>query len=196
LPTHGSDTEGRTSILDPESDVSDRPVVMAVASYPSRAIAERDLEALCGARPDGERATVTAAIVEKGADGLLTIGQQKTAERFAYGAVVLGGALIVLAAPLGVLFLVPVLATKTAWAGVGAVVAHFWNNVPKAELRDMSDLLESTQAVLVVVALDHEHDEIKPLLARSSTTILSDVSAADLEAEFCNAVAEADAIDG
>jgi hypothetical protein len=176
--------------------VSDQAVVMAVASYPSRSIAERDLEALCGARPDGGRSTVAAAIVEKGADGLLTIDHQKTAERFAYGAVVLGGALIVLAAPLGIFYLVPELATNTDWAGVGAIVEHFWNNVPKAELRGMSDLLESTQAVLVVVALDHDHDEIRPLLAHSSTTILSDVSAADLEAEFCNAVAESDAIDG
>ena len=176
--------------------MSDRAVVIAVASYPSRAIAERDLEALCGARAEGRRATVAAAIVEKGADGLLTIDHQQTAEPFAYGAIALGAALIVLAAPLGVFFLVPVLATKTAWAGVGAIVDHFWNNVPKAELRRMSDLLESTQAVLVVVALDHDHDEIKPLLARSSTTILSEVSASDLETEFCNAVAEADAIDG
>jgi hypothetical protein len=89
-----------------------------------------------------------------------------------------------------------VLATKTAWAGVGAIVAHFWNNIPKAELRHMSDLLESTQAVLVVVAFDLDHDEIKPLLANSSTSIVSDVSAADLEAEFRNAVVEADTIGG
>lgn len=193
---HGSDTDRRRQFLDPESDVSDQAVVMAVASYPSRDIAERDLEALCGARADGGRANVAAAIVEKGPDGPLTIGHQQTAERFASGAIVLGGALIVLAGPLGIFFLVPVLATKTAWAGVGAIVAHFWNNVPKAELRDMSDLLENTQAALVVVALGHDHDAIKPLLAHASTTILSDVSAADLEAEFCTAVAEANAIDG
>jgi hypothetical protein len=176
--------------------VSDQAVVMAVAGYPSRTIAERDLEALCRARVVGGRPTVTAAIVEKGADGLLTIGHQKTAERFAYGAVILGGALIVLAAPLGVFFLVQVLATKTAWAGVGAIVAHFWNNIPKAELRHMTDLLESTQAVLVVVALDLDHDEIEPFLAHSSTSIVSDLSAADLEAEFRNAVVETDTIDG
>jgi hypothetical protein len=176
--------------------VSDQAVVMAVASYPSREIAERDLEALCGARPDGGRSTVAAAIVEKGLDGPLTIGHHRTAERFAYGAVFLGGALIVLAAPLGIVFLVPVMATKSAWAGVAAIAAHFWNNVPKAELRHMSELLESTQAVLVAVALDHDHDDIKPLLAHASTTILSDVSAADLETEYCNAIAEADAIGG
>ena len=192
---HGSDTDRRCQFLVPESDVSDQAVVMAVASYPSRVIAEGDLEALC-TRLGGGRAIVAAAIVEKGPDGPLTIGHQQTAERFASGAIVLGGALIVLAGPLGIFFLVPVLATNTAWAGVGAIVAHFWNNVPKAELRHMSDLLENTQAALVAVTLDHDHDEIKPLLAHASTTILSDVSAADLEAEFCTAVAEANAIDG
>jgi hypothetical protein len=169
---------------------------MAVASYPSRAAAESDFEGLCAARHDGARTTVAAAVVEKGADGLLTVGEEKTAERFAHGAVVLGGALIVLAAPLGIAFLVPVLATKAAWAGVGAIVAHFWNNVPKADLRRMSDLLETTQAVLVVVALGHEHDEIKPLFANASTTIVSDVTTADLEAEFFGAISEASAIGG
>ncbi len=176
--------------------MSDQAVVMAVASYPSRAAAALDFESLCGARHGGGHSNLAAAVVEKGADGQLTIGEQQTGERFAHGAVVLGGALIVLAAPLGILFLVPVLATKAAWAGVGAIVAHFWNNVPKADLRHMSDLLETTQAVLVVVALGHEHDELEPLFANAASTILSDVTTADLEAEFFTAIAEATAIDG
>ena len=43
----------------------------------------------------------------------------------------------------------------TTWAGVGGIVGYFWHNIPKRQLQRMSDLLESGQAALVVVALDH-----------------------------------------
>jgi len=174
--------------------VSDQNVVMAVASYRSRAAAEDDFRAVCDSARGGAPVPVAAAMVEKGADGLLTVGHHRVTERFAFGAAVLGGALVVLAAPVGIVFLVPAIATKTAWAGVGAIVAHFWNNVPKAELRHMTDLLETAPAVLVVVALDQAHDDIEPLLTNASRTIVADVATADLEAEFADAVAEADAM--
>ena len=175
--------------------MSDRAVVMAVAGYPSRAAAEQDFQAVCCARW-GDRPAPIVAMVEKGADGLLTIGRQTTPERFGYGTAVLGGALTVLAAPLGILYLGQVVASEIAWAGVAAIVAHFWNNVPKAELRQMSDLLETTQAVLVVVALDHDHAEIKGLLTNASTAILSDVASADLEAEYSHAITDASTTGG
>jgi hypothetical protein len=173
--------------------VSDQAVVMAVAGYPSRAAAERDFRSVCGTHNRGGPARVAAAMVEKGADGLLTIDHHSVAERFACGPAILGGALVVVAAPLGILFLVPAVASTTAWAGVGAIVAHFWNNLPKAELRHMTDLLETAPAVLVVVAIDQARENIEPLLTNASTAVVSDVSA-DLEAEFAEAVAAADLV--
>jgi len=174
--------------------VNDQAVVVAVASYPSRAAAEHDLRSVCDKDRGGEPMHVAAAMVEKGADGRLTVDRHRVAERFACGAAVLGGALVVLAAPVGIVFLVPALATKAAWAGVGAIVAHFWNNVPKGDLRHMTDLLETAQAVLVVVAIGQARHEIERLLANASTTIVSDAATADLETEFAEAVAEADAV--
>jgi hypothetical protein len=175
--------------------VSTNAVVIAVGSYPTRAAARQDFQQVCRLEDEASRC-VAAAVVEKGADGLLTIDRPKAAERLVCGAALLGGALIVVAAPLGMLYLVPVVATKTAWAGVGAIVAHFWNNVPKAELRHMTDLLEATQAALVVVAVDRDHDEIRPLLANASSAVVADASPVDLEEGFSLAVDEAEITSG
>ncbi len=173
--------------------MSDRAVVMAVASYPSRAAAARDFRIVSSAPCCRERNYLAAAKLEKGADGLLTIDDHHTAGRLACGAALLGGALIVVAAPLGIVFLVPALARKTAWAGVGAIVAHLWNNVPKGELRSMSDMVEMAQAALLVVALGYQGDDIKPLFANAAASVVVDVTPADLEAEFSYAVDEANA---
>src|SRR3954465_8702401 len=96
--------------------VSDQAIVMAVASYRSRAAAEHDFRSVCGKDHGGAPGDVAAAIVEKGADGPLTVGHHGIAERFACGAAILGGALVVVAAPVGIVFLVPTIATKAAWA--------------------------------------------------------------------------------
>jgi uncharacterized membrane protein len=165
---------------------------MAVASYASRAAAERDFEGLCPASGGFARDQVAAALVEKGADGRLTVEDHRSApEGLVCGTALLGGALIVVAAPLGVIFLVPVLAATTTWAGVGALVAHLWNNIPKGDIRHMSDLVEAAQSALVVVALDRTIDQVKPLLGSASSSVVTDIGPADLEAEFCNAVDEA-----
>src|SRR6476469_3652600 len=105
---------------------------MAVAAYTSKAAAERDFQKLSS--PESGQDQLAAALVEKGADGRLTVDRYHGASGRP------AGGLVVLAAPLGILFLVPVVVTRTAWAGVGAIVAHLWHDVPKGDLRHMSDL--------------------------------------------------------
>ena len=64
----------------------DQPVVMAVATYRSKAAAERDFLAVWGAKHQGEPDHVAAAVVEKGADGQLTIDRyDNSAKHLAVG---------------------------------------------------------------------------------------------------------------
>jgi hypothetical protein len=170
--------------------VAKRPLVIAVAAYSSKAAAERDFGRLCAT--DTGRDLLAAALVEKGADGRLTVDRyQGTAERLAGRLALLGGALVVLAAPVGILFLIPVVATTTAWAGVGAIVSHIWNDIPMGELRHMSDLVEATQAALVVIALDHTAKDLEPLLANAATAVVTDLTPADLDDDVARAIEEA-----
>ena len=175
--------------------MSDQAVVIAVAAYASKAAAERDFGALATAAGGQDR--LTAALVEKGADGRLTVDRYHgPAGRPACGLALLGGALVVLAAPLGLLFLVPVVATRAAWAGVGAIVSRLWYELPKGELRHMSDLVETTQAALVVVGLDRTVDELEPLLAHALTAVVADLPPFDLDADWSKAIEEAEATGG
>ena len=175
--------------------MADKVVVIAVAAYSSKAAAEHDFGRLCATGAGGD--LLTAALVEKGADGRLTVDRYHgSAERLAGGPALLGGALVVLAAPLGILFLVPIVPTTTAWAGVGAIVAHLWNHIPKGKLRHMGDLLETTQAALVVVALDHACKDLELLLVNAPTTVITDLTPTDLEFDFAKAIEEAETIGG
>src|SRR2546421_4580109 len=130
-------------------------VIMAVASYRSKAAAEADFSALWDDDGRGSVGRVAAALAEKGADGQLTIDRyQCPLEEPVWEGAVLGSALTVLAVPVGILFLVTVVETGADLGGVGAITGHFWNNVPKEQLRRMTELLETGQAALVVVARD------------------------------------------
>jgi uncharacterized membrane protein len=175
--------------------MADHPLVIAVAGYSSKAAAMRDYRRLCDAEAGHDR--VSAALVEKGADGRLTVDRYHSPpECMAGGVALLGGALLVLAAPLGIFFLVPVMATSTAWAGVAAIVAHLWNDVPKGMLRNMSDLVEMTQTALVVVALDHSGKDLEALLAGAPSVVVTDLTPTDVEADFSKAIEEAETTGG
>ncbi len=85
----------------------------------------------------------------------------------------LGGALAVISAPLGIVFLGPLAATSAVWAGVGGFAGHFWNNIPKDEVRKMGDLLESGDAGLVIVAVNPQGVDIAGLLTNAASVVSS-----------------------
>ena len=165
--------------------MSDQPVVLAVATYTARADADHDFDSarLCGT--EGKARSFGAAVVEKGADGRLEIRRHdSTAENLAFPGALLDGAITVIAPPLGIALLAPVLPTREAWARVGAIVGHFWHHFPRDTLRRLSDLLESGQAALVVVAVNHTGEEIAALLTHSTDKIVTDCPRADFEADL------------
>ena len=171
--------------------MTDRPVVLAVATYAARADADHDFDSACRAGQEGKLDHVAAAVLEKGADGKLEIRRHdSTAEHLAFPGALLGGAITLIAPPLGIAFLAPVLPTRTAWAGVGVIVGHFWHHVPRATLRRLSDLLESGQAALIIVAVNHTGAEVAALLGHPSDKIVADCTQADFDADLAATSAE------
>jgi hypothetical protein len=174
----------------------DQPLVMAVASYSSTTAAGRDLEAVWQAGGGGALTHVATALLEKGADGQLTIdSHDNTAKHLPWGGALLGGPLTVIATPVGIRFLVSVVTSATDWAGIGVIASHFWHDIPREQLRQMSDLLEARQAALVVVAVAHDRDAISALLTHARCSIVSDSIWADLETDFSCAIDETGASD-
>jgi len=174
--------------------MADRPVVMAVASYRSKGAAEADFRALWPGNPTDVTARIAAALVEKGADGELTIDRHRCPEDHpVWNGAVLGSALTVVAAPVGIRFLVPVVGTGPDLGGVGALAGHFWNNVPKHQLRRMSELLETSQAALVVVAGDEPEPSLEAMLAGAEDRVVARTTA-DFDHDYSCGVEEAKAI--
>jgi uncharacterized membrane protein len=91
---------------------------------PKRTGAEQDFYAAWGVKHEGELDHVAAAVLEKDADGKLKMDRHdSTAKHLAWGGALLGGALVVLAPPLGAAALVG------TGAGAGGIVGHFWHNI-------------------------------------------------------------------
>jgi uncharacterized membrane protein len=172
--------------------MGDQTVVLAIATYASQAAAEKDFHAVHSVKHDGDVDHVAAAVVEKSADGKLEIDRHdSTAKHHGWEGALLGGAITVVAAPLGIQFLAPVVSTGAEWAGVAAIVGHFWYNIPKDQLRRMSNLLEADQAALVVAAVDHSREDIASLLSNATNKVVADDTQADFEADFAKAIQEA-----
>jgi hypothetical protein len=175
--------------------MGEQAVVVAAATYPSRATAAEGFRTLCSAPPRGSVGRLAAAIVEKGADGRLTIDRHGccTTSHVGRDDLLLGAVLVVLAAPVGIAFLVSVVATGSAWAGVAVLVGHIWHDIPKSELRRMSDLLEAGQAALVAVAVNRAADDVRAGLSAATIAVVTDGVTVDLEADVALAIDEANA---
>jgi hypothetical protein len=168
-------------------------VVLAVASYVSTAAAEQDFEAVRRAR-DRAPQHVAAAVLKKGAVGALTIHRSDgLTTDVAWGGAPLGAALAVIACPVGMLFLQPVATTSAGWARVAALVDHFWRNIPQDTLHRMSDMLESSPAGLVIVAVDQTTEDIGLLASAATATIISHSTTTDLGVDSPTAINDANA---
>lgn len=171
--------------------MSDQPVVLAVATYPTKDAALQDFHAVRGVKHERELDHVAAAVLTKTADGKLEMDRHdSTAKHLAWGGALLGGALAVVAAPVGVVYLGTMAATGGALAGAGAIVGHFWHNIPKDDLRKMTNVLEAGEAALVVVAVDHTGEDISALLNNATEKHVQASTRADFEADFNKAVGE------
>ena len=81
--------------------------------------------------------------------------------------------------------------SATDWAGVGVIADHFWHDIPREQLRQMSDLLEAGQSALVVVAVAQDGDSLGALLTEASVKVVTDSIWADLESECASAIDQA-----
>ena len=171
--------------------MADRPTVLGVATYPDRDSAVADFRTLLRVDHEGKPDHVAAAMLEKGIDGKLHMDRQDTtAAHLAWSRALVAGALAVVAAPLAIAPLSEA-ATQATWAGVSGIVGHFWHHIPKGQLLRMSDLLESGQAALVIVAVDHTADDIRALLRNATQMIVAETDSGDIEQAYEEALAHA-----
>jgi hypothetical protein len=171
--------------------MSEHAVAVAVATYRSKREASRDLDVVAiGGRRDAN-AQIAGVLVEKGADGQLTIcAHHVPPVAVTWRRVLPGAAITAINAPLGIRLLVPLVPELDVWSGIAALVAHFWHNIPKDQLHALTDLLEARQAAVVVVALDDADDAIVRRLEASAGTMRTVRTSADFEADYTAAISD------
>jgi uncharacterized membrane protein len=168
---------------------SNTPLVLAGAKYATRQDAVDAYNVIWGARHQGALDHTDIAILTKDANGELQMERHDSAgKHLAWGGALIGAALVIVAPPVGV----AVAAASTgAIAGVGGLVGHFWRNIPKAQLNELSDLLQSGESGVVVVAVNHKGVDIAPLLGKALESKVIETDAGDLDAVFSKALADA-----
>ena len=172
--------------------MGDQLAVLAVASYASRSAAGTDFDSLWTLESFRGSDHLTAALVEKGTSGELEMNcHRSSGASLAWEVALLGGALTTVAAPVGVAYLASGLSSSAEWAGAAAIVGRFWNLIPRDKLRSMSNLLEAGQAGLVVVAIDHDGEDVVACLSGATSRVVSECMPVDLRGDFSRAAAEA-----
>jgi hypothetical protein len=159
----------------------DTPVTIAAAKYAHRDGAVADWKEVKNAERRGEFGHMAAAVLTKDADDILRIERHDTtAKHLAW----VSAALVVLAPPVGI-------AAIAGGAATGALVGHFWRNIPKDDAIDASELLESGESGLIVVAVNRKGSDIKSLLSHAERSKVIETVAGNLNAEMEKELAEA-----
>jgi uncharacterized membrane protein len=173
--------------------MSDKPTTIAVATYSNQANAELDYDTLRSVKSGGQLDHIAISMVTKDAKGKLKIDRHdSTAKHLAWGGGILGAAMTVVAAPLGIVFLGPLVANTAVYAGAGGLVGHFWHNIPKDEVRKMSDLLETGEYGLMIVAVNPKGTDVAALLTNAVDAVVVD-NVEDTDGELAKAFESVDA---
>jgi uncharacterized membrane protein len=167
--------EERWHIMD-----ADTPITLATARYENRELAVEDYERVWSARKHDQFDHTAVTVLTKDADGKLKIDRHDSSTKHLAWA---GAAAAVLVPGVGV----------AAGAGAGAITGHFWHNIPKAQVREAGELLESGESGLIVVAVNKEGTDIEPLLALAEKTSVMETVAGNLQSEIDKELSEAQA---
>jgi uncharacterized membrane protein len=167
------------------------PLVLAAARYGSREDAVAAYKIVWGARHQGEFDHMDVAVLTKDATGELQEERHdSTAKHFAWGGALLGAALVIVAPPVGIA------AVAAGGAAAGGLVGHFWHTISKEKLREVSELLDSGESGLLIVAVNHKGTDIAPLLENAEKKAVIETRAGDLDAAFEDGLKKAQASSG
>lgn len=160
---------------------SDTPVTLATAKYNDRESAVADFKAVWEARHKGEFDHTALAVLTKDDSGKLRVDRHdSTTKHLTWGGALLGGALAVVAPPVGV----AVLAASGTAAGAGAIVGHFHHNIPKKDVEAAAAMLEAGQSGLIVVAVNRKGSDIEGLLGNAVEKTSLETTWGDLDDEI------------
>ena len=126
--------------------MSDNQLLLYAGEYESVDDAKADLEALKELHRDKFVGTYDAAVVTKNEEGKVEVVDkiEKPTEHGGWAGLAVGAAL-------GLIFPPSVLVSGLAGAGVGALIGHLRGGMSNADLKEVGEMLEESEAALIVV---------------------------------------------
>lgn len=157
------------------------PITLATARYATREAAVADYDQIWDVARGNEDEFdhMACAVLTKDENGRLqTERHDSTTKHFVWGGAILGAALVVVAPPVGAAIL------AGGAAGAGALVGHFWHNIPKADVEAAGALLEAGESGLIIVAVNKTGTDITPMLGGAEKVQVSETTWGTLDAEI------------
>ena len=166
------------------------PMTMAAASYKTRPEAVEAFKTIWGARHQGEFDHMALAVLTKDKHGELQVERHdSTTKHLTWTGLAVGGALLAICPPAGV---AAIAAGAGAGAGIGAWVGHFWHTIPKEEIHELGNLLESGESGIFVVTVNPRQTDIAPLLMHPEKCKVVQTNAGDWDAVAVQAIKKAE----
>ena len=166
--------------------MSDRPVFIYAATYPDRAGAEADYDALLELHAAKLVGTYDVALVTKDANGKVQVEKhEKPTQHGAWGGIAVGAAVGVVAAP-------AVIPAALVGGVIGGLGGHFKKGIPKDAAKELGDLIEAGEATLFVIGESRLEEQLDKALTRAekSTEKEIDVDAKEFKKELDKAEKE------
>jgi uncharacterized membrane protein len=152
--------------------MSDRRVLIYVATYADRAAALADYEALRDLHEARLVGSYDVAVIAKDAEGKVHVEKhEKPTQHGAWGGILVG-------ALVGVLFPPSVVGVATVGgAAVGGLGGHFLEGMSRNDAKELGDLLQAGHAGLIVIGESRAAEELDKALTRAERSVGKEIDA-------------------
>jgi uncharacterized membrane protein len=151
--------------------MSDNPVFVYAATYPSTDDAWADYDVLLELHADKLVGTYDAAVINKDANGKVHVHKhEKATQHGAWGGIAVG-------ALVGVLFAPAVVGAAAVGGVIGGVGGHFRKGLSRGDAKEFGETLEAGEASLVVIGESKVGEQLDKALTRAQKSIQKEVDA-------------------
>jgi uncharacterized membrane protein len=151
--------------------MSDRPVFVYAATYPSTDDAWADYDVLLELHAEKLVGTYDAAVINKDEDGKVHVHKhEKATQHGAWGGVAVG-------ALCGVLFPVGVVGAAAVGGVIGGVGGHFRKGLSRGDMKELGEMLDAGEAALIVIGESRVKEQLDKALTRYEKSVEKELDA-------------------
>ncbi len=164
--------------------MADDRLVLYLGIYDSPVRAAQDLADLAKLHRSGRVGTYDAAVVERDAQGAVTLRKhEKPTQHGAWTGIGVGAAL-------GILFPPSIIAGAIVGGVTGGLTGHLWKGMSRADVKELGEALDTGEAALIVIGAPELREQTERILSGATQRIVKPLEVR--HHEFAAALAEAE----